>query len=241
MRVTQRGSARRRRRPRLVALARVLIAVAAVLAVLPVLAIVIYRVVDPPYSMPMLRQMLTGQPVRQHWVPLERISPQLRRAVVVSEDARFCRHAGVDWTAIDAALEEAERGSRPRGASTLTMQTVKNLLLWSQRSYLRKAVEIPLAYVMDFAWPKRRVLEVYLNIAEWGPGIFGAEAAARYHFRKSAAALTRGEAALLAAALPNPLVRNAGKPGPLTRRLAARLERRMLGAGAVLGCLASGA
>ena len=177
--------------------------------------VVLYRWVDPPASTLILGQRLTGTPITQRWVSLTRISPNLQLAVIMSEDARFCRHAGVDWGELKEAIESAGDGMA-RGGSTISMQVVKNLFLWPSKSYLRKAIEIPLAYVIEAAWSKRRVLEIYLNIAEWGPGVFGAEAAARYHFRKPAMLLTLREAALLAVSLPNPFERQAGSPGPGT-------------------------
>jgi monofunctional biosynthetic peptidoglycan transglycosylase len=154
-------------------------------------------------------------------VPLTRVSPNLVQAVILSEDGAFCRHSGVDWLAMEEAIEEA------RGGSTITMQVVKNLFLWSSRSYIRKAIEIPLALLMEVLWPKQRIMEVYLNIAEWGDGVFGAEAAAQHHFRKPAAQLSPQEAALLAVSLPNPIERQAGDPGAQTRRLASNLQARM--------------
>ena len=173
--------------------------------------IILYRWVDPPASTLMLGQRLAGTPIVQRWVPLTRISPNLPLAVILSEDARFCRHAGVDWGELREAIESTGDGVA-RGGSTISMQVVKNLFLWPSKSYLRKAIEIPLAYLIEVAWPKQRILEIYLNIAEWGPGVFGAEAAARYHFRKPAALLGPREAALLAVSLPNPFERDAGAP-----------------------------
>jgi monofunctional glycosyltransferase len=202
------------------------------------LALVAYRYIDPPASTLMLGHTLTGRPVTQRWVPLERISLNLIRSVITSEDGNFCRHRGVDWRAIDEALDKAaEEGGRPRGASTISMQTVKNLLLWPQAHYIRKVLELPLAYAAEKAWGKRRMLELYLNVAEWGPGIFGAEAASQHHFRKSAAALSVREATLLAVSLPNPIERNAGRPGPGTLRLARLNETRAARATLPLGCL----
>ncbi|MGD9868411.1 MAG: monofunctional biosynthetic peptidoglycan transglycosylase [Hyphomicrobiales bacterium] len=216
-------------------------AVLAVLALLPLALILLYLLVDPPASTLMVSEKLSGKTIRHKWVPLEKISKNLVRAVVTSEDARFCDHWGVDWRAVSDAIEEAEEdGGAIRGASTIPMQTAKNLFLWSDRSYVRKAVEIPLTYVMSAVWPKRRMIEIYLNIAEWGPGVFGAQAAARYHFRKDAADLTPGEAALLAASLPNPHVRRAGRPGPRTRGLASRLQVRAAREGVPLGCIYPG-
>jgi monofunctional glycosyltransferase len=198
--------------------------------------IILYRWVDPPASALMLGQRLGGTPIVQRWVPLTRISPNLPLAVILSEDARFCRHAGVDWGELKEAIETAGDGVA-RGGSTISMQVVKNLFLWPSKSYLRKAIEIPLAYLIEVAWPKQRILEIYLNIAEWGPGVFGAEAAARYHFRKPAALLGPREAALLAVSLPNPFERDAGSPGPGTQRLADNLLLRMRAARATAGCV----
>jgi monofunctional biosynthetic peptidoglycan transglycosylase len=212
------------------------IALAAMVAVLAV--ILLYRFVNPPYSSLMLANVLAGQTLKHRWVLLKDISPHLVSAVVTSEDGRFCAHHGVDWKEMENALERAEkRGDGPRGASTIPMQTVKNLFLWQSRSYIRKGIEIPLAYVTSALWPKRRMIEIYLNIVEWGPGVFGAQAAARHHFRSSAAKLTRRQASQLTAALPNPHVRNAGRPGPKTRKLAQRIESRLSRAGAPLHCI----
>jgi monofunctional glycosyltransferase len=199
--------------------------------VLVLVLIVVYRTVDPPRSTVMLGHHLTGRSVDYEPVPLTSISSYLLRAVVTSEDARFCRHSGVDWGALAEAMQDS------RGGSTITMQTAKNLFLWPSRSYIRKAIEIPVALMIDFAWPKRRILEVYLNIAEWGPGVFGAEAAAQYHFGKPASRLTQHEAALLAASLPNPIAREAGDPGRITALLASRLRARMANSDAYVGCL----
>ncbi len=208
--------------------------------VLAVLALAgTYRFVAPPASALMLIRAAGGAGMDYRWVPITRISPHLQRAVVTSEDARFCLHHGVDWgvlMGLVTQLIDEETGPR-RGGSTIDILTVKNLFLWPQRSYVRKALEIPLAYWIDFVWPKSRVLEVYLNIAEWGPGIYGAEAAAEYHFGKPAVRLSRREAALMAAVLPNPLERNAGKPNREVRRLARRIERRVKGTLPFLECL----
>ena len=200
--------------------------------------VLLYRFVDPP-SLTIARRALAGADIKQEWRPLEGISRHLPVAVIMAEDARFCRHRGVDWQAVEEVLDEYNEASRLRGASTIAMQTAKNLYLWDSRSYVRKALEIPLALLIDVSWPKRRLIEVYLNIAEWGPGVFGAEAAARYHFKRSAANLTSRQAALLAASLPAPNTRIAGRPGPVTRAIARRIEARMRTAGPWVGCLAS--
>lgn len=196
--------------------------------------IVLWRFV-PPVSTPMLARWALLKPVDRRWVPLSRISPNLQAAVVMGEDARFCRHRGVDWGALRDVMDDPDGPSR--GASTLTMQTAKNLFLWSSRSYVRKGIEIPLAATIDFAWPKRRVLEVYLNIAEWGDGVFGAEAAARRYFGRSASDLTPRQAALLAAALPNPRLRDPSRPQGRHARLAGIIERRARGAAPWTDCL----
>ena len=174
----------------------------------------------PVASTLMIGRWLTGGEVSRAWVPLASISPHLARAVIASEDQRFCSHWGVDFVELRDVLEQ--EGGPSRGASTITMQVAKNLWLWPGRSFLRKALEMPLALVIDLAWGKYRVMEIYLNIAEWGEGIYGAEAAARAHFGKSASALSPAEAARLASALPNPLERDASQPSANARRIAGR-------------------
>jgi monofunctional biosynthetic peptidoglycan transglycosylase len=217
----------RARHPRIALAARFAALALLAFLLLPYALVLVYRFVDPPISALMLRQAIAGESVRREWVDFEGISPALPTAVVIAEDAAFCRHWGVDWSAVGEALEDAEEGETPRGASTIPMQTAKNLFLWNGQSYLRKALELPLAYFLSFVWPKQRVVEVYLNVAEWGPGIFGAEAAARHHFGKHAADLTSHEAALLAAVLPNPIRRDAGRPSARTARLAGRIQGRV--------------
>src|SRR5436305_6728359 len=160
-------------------------------------------------------------------MPLSGIAPALPRTVMASEDARFCTHRGIDLGELRAALEDADDLSEMRGGSTIAQQTAKNLFLWQGRSVARKALEFPLALWLDLVLGKRRTMEIYLNIAEWGPaGEFGAEAGARHAFGKSARALNAREAALLAAILPNPSIRSASRPGAGVRRLAAIHEGR---------------
>ncbi len=146
------------------------------------LLIAAFRFINPPFSMLMALQFMSGTPIHKQWVPIERISPNLTRAVIVAEDGRFCQHWGVDFIEAANAIRRASDGY-PRGASTITMQVAKNLFLLPTKSYLRKLVEIPLTFAIELAWPKWRILEVYLNIVEWGPGVFGAEAASQAHFR----------------------------------------------------------
>jgi monofunctional biosynthetic peptidoglycan transglycosylase len=147
--------------------------------------------------------------------------------VIASEDGRFCRHRGIDWRELRAAIEDADELSEARGGSTITMQVAKNLFLWPGRSFVRKALEFPLAIWIELLLSKRRIMEIYLNIAEWGPnGEFGVEAAARRAFNKPARQLSAGEAALLAAVLPNPKRRSASRPGPAVRRIAGIVQGR---------------
>ena len=197
-----------------------------VFVLLPYLLTPLYLFV-PPVSTPMLWRYATFQPVTRIYRPLDAISPVLPRTVIASEDGQFCNHRGVDWRGLRELLNEAEDLDDLRGGSTITQQTAKNLFLWPGRSYIRKALELPLSLWIDQILPKRRIMEIYLNIAQWGPnGEFGVEAGSRRAFRKSAADLTGGEAALLAAMLPNPRVRDALRPGPAVRRLAGIYQRR---------------
>ena len=177
--------------------------------------------------------MADGARVERTVVPLERIAPAVAKTVIASEDARFCRHRGIDWGELRAAIDEADELGEARGASTITQQTVKNLFLWPGRSFVRKALEFPLAMWIDLVLPKRRIMEIYLNIAEWGPnGEFGVEAGARRAFSKSARDLSPGEAAVLAAVLPNPERRNARSPGPRCAASPAIIQARRPRAGA---------
>jgi monofunctional glycosyltransferase len=213
------------------------IAVVVVLVVVAPLALVPLYATVPPVSTLMLADYARFSPPDRRWVSFEAISPHLVRAVMMSEDGRFCEHAGVDWNELSAVLETADAGGPSRGASTIPMQTVKNLFLWPGRSYLRKGLEIPLALYADLVWSKRRMMEIYLNIAEWGPGIYGAEAAAQVHFGKPAAALTLRESALMATALPNPLARNPGNPSRRHANIARIVERRAAQSGAYVRCV----
>jgi monofunctional biosynthetic peptidoglycan transglycosylase len=198
--------------------------------------IFVYRFL-PPDSAPMSLQWLGEERAEREYVPLGRISEHLRRAVIASEDAHFCHHHGVDWGALRQVIDHPGAAGPRRGASTIPMQTAKNLFLWQSRSYLRKAIEIPMALLIDLEWPKKRILEVYLNLAQWGEGIFGAEAAAWHYFHKSAAKLDERESALLATALPSPQHRNAARPSPRHAALAARLMARVRTAELVAECV----
>lgn len=174
--------------------------------------LIAYRWIDPPATPLMAIRAAQGESIRYRPVALEQVARPLRQAVVASEDARFCLHAGIDLGAVLDAVEDYQESGRLRGASTISMQVARNLFLWNGGGFVRKALEAPLALALDAFWPKRRVLEIYLNIAEWGPGIFGAEAAAQAHFGRPAAELNQAQAAHLAAVLPNPIRWSAGRP-----------------------------
>lgn len=205
---------------------RAIVVIGLVVLVLPYLLVPLYRT-GHPVSTLMLARWATGRPVERTWVSLSAISPFLPLTVMGSEDSRFCSHHGIDWDALQDVIDDAEDGEVTRGGSTITQQTAKNLFLWPGRSFVRKALEVPLALWIDFVLPKSRVLEIYLNIAEWGPdGRFGAEAGAQYAFGHSSKTLSASEAALMAAILPNPVARSARRPGPGVRRIAARYVSR---------------
>ena len=209
-------------------LVRNLIILALAVLLIPYVIAPLYRFVEP-VSTPMLWRWVTGKRVEGIVVPLSRVAPALRLAVIIAEDGSFCRNRGIDLGAIRDAMQQSDELGEARGASTITQQTAKNLFLWEGRSFIRKALEFPLALWLNLVLPKRRVLEIYLNIAQWGPnGEFGAEAGARWAFGKSARDLTPPEAAELAAILPNPVRRSARIPSVLVRRLAALYERRSL-------------
>ena len=196
------------------------------LLLLPYLLTPLYAVVNP-VSTVMMWRYATFQRVDHVYVPIAKIDPDLSLAVVIAEDGRFCSHFGVDFAEIRDAIEDAEGLDDLRGGSTITQQVAKNLFLWPGRSYVRKALEFPLALWIDLVLPKRRILEIYLNIAEWGPnGEFGADAGAKRAFGGSAEHLSRYQAALLASMLPNPVTRDARKPGPGLRRLAGLYQGR---------------
>ncbi|MGB3503090.1 MAG: transglycosylase domain-containing protein [Mesorhizobium sp.] len=209
------------------------------LAAVPLVLTLIYLVpFTRPISTLMLKDLATLQGYDRQWVEIEDVAPAMLHSIVMSEDGQFCSHGGVDWRELGAVVTDAMSGEMSRGASTITMQTVKNLYLWQRPlGSVRKLIEIPYAIYVDLVLPKWRIMEIYINIAELGPNIYGVEAAARHHFGKSAKNLSRREAALLTAALPNPFLRNPGKPSSGLRRIANRIERRAAHAGAYVACL----
>jgi monofunctional biosynthetic peptidoglycan transglycosylase len=210
---------------------------ALILLVGPLALILVFRVLPPPVTPLMLIRLVQGEGLRKDWVPLGSMASALPQAVIAGEDNLFCEQAlGFDFKALRGEVDAWMEGDRPRGASTITMQTAKNLLLWPGRDPVRKLIEAWLTPQVALLWPKDRVLEVYLNIVEFGPGIYGAEAAARAFFGKPAAALTRREAARLAAVLPSPLNWSPARPSEYVLRRAGLIERRMGQLGSLLDC-----
>jgi len=194
---------------------------------LPVPFVIAYRFVPPPITPLMAIRSLGGAPLDKHWVPLDRIAAALPRAVIASEDEKFCTHHGFDWTAFENAYRDWRAGREPKGASTITMQVAKNLFLWPGRSVIRKGIEAYLTALLELLWDKHRIMEVYLNVIEWGDGIYGADAAAHRYFRKPASALIAQEAALLATVLPNPREWSPPRPTQYIAERAATIREAM--------------
>ncbi|MGZ9809507.1 monofunctional biosynthetic peptidoglycan transglycosylase [Pseudoroseicyclus sp. H15] len=227
----ERGGRRRRRkddeappRPRIRPirwLLRWLLRLVALAALLIFGAIGAYAILNPPTTPYMLQERhRLGGVIRHDWVPMEEIAPVMARAAVAAEDANFCLHWGLDLNAIRAAIDEGGN----RGGSTISQQVVKNVFLWQDRSWLRKALEAGITPLTEIVWSKRRILEIYLNMIEFGPGIFGVEAAAQTYFGKPASALTAGEAARLATVLPSPQTRNAANLTTMMLRRASSIQ-----------------
>ncbi len=214
-------AARRKNRPVINSLRR-----AFKLAIMFALAVHIYalllRFIPVPYTLNMLRD----DNVTRDWVSIEDVAPDVIYAIIGAEDSRFCSHNGIDWDATLDALDSNQNGGRRRGASGLTQQTAKNVFFWNGGGYARKAFEAYAAYFIDFTWGKRRVMEIYLNVAEWGDGIYGIEKAAQSRFGKPATDLTPHEAALLASVLPSPNKWRVDPPGPYVTERAATLQAR---------------
>lgn len=188
----------------------------------------LFRFISPPLTLTMIISAVDQQRwIRHDSVALANISPHLQRAVIASEDGRFCMHNGIDFEAVQDAVEDYQEKGRLRGASTISMQVARTVFLWTGGGAVRKALEAPLALALDWAWPKAQILEIYLNIAEWGPGVFGAEAAARHYFHKPARELTKNEAARLAAILPNPIRWSAARPSSYIASRGATIQARM--------------
>lgn len=206
---------------------RILVLAVAGFVLLSTFFVVLYGVVPPPITPLMLIRLIEGEGLHKDWVSFDQVSPALFRAVIAAEDTRFCQHHGIEIEAIVDAWRKNQDGKRVYGASTITMQTAKNLYLWPARSFVRKAFEAYFTLLMEALWSKRRILELYVNVVEWGHGVYGAEAAAQFHFKKSAKELTKREAALLAAVLPNPRRWSASKPSSYIKRRAQMILERM--------------
>ncbi|MGH6946647.1 MAG: monofunctional biosynthetic peptidoglycan transglycosylase [Kiloniellales bacterium] len=200
----------------------------------PPAVILLYGILPPPGTPLMLLRLADGESLTRDWEPLERIDPALARSVIAAEDNLFCQHFGFDWAALGEAFDDYVEGNGRRGASTISQQTAKNLFLWPGRNFVRKGLEAYLTVWLELILTKRRILELYLNVAEWGPGLYGAEAAARHYFGKPADSLSAFEASQLAALLPAPRDWRPGQPWVAER--AAVIRRRIGQLGPLLDC-----
>jgi monofunctional biosynthetic peptidoglycan transglycosylase len=208
-----------------VLLRNILVALFIVLVAGPVLAVVIYRFVPPPATPLMVIRLAEGKGWNHRWRPIDEVSPALPRALIAAEDARFCDHHGFDFDALQKAYENNEKGRKIRGGSTISQQTAKNVFLWQGRSYLRKGLEAWFTVLIETIWGKKRIMEVYLNSIEYGPGIYGAEAASRAYFKVGADKLTQAQASRLAAILPSPLKWKAVNPGRYVKKRSNRIGK----------------
>ena len=203
----------------------VVVAILIVFFIGPVVAVAVYRFAPPPVTFLMVQRAFEGRGFERRWVPIEKISPSLVRAVIAAEDARFCEHHGFDLKAIEKAMAANAAGKKLRGGSTISQQTAKNVFLWPGRDWVRKGLEAWFTVLIEVGWGKERIMEVYLNSIEWGPGLYGAEAAAQRNFKVPASKLTTQQAARLAAIVPKPLAWKAAKPGPYMKRRAGSINR----------------
>lgn len=195
----------------------------------PFLQVALFRFVPAPPTILMIEQAFKGNGLDYRWRSLDNMSPYLVTAAIAAEDARFCSHNGFDFEAIEKAMKANERAeargsSKMRGGSTITQQTAKNVFLWPQRSYVRKGLEAGYSVLIEYGWGKKRIMEMYLNVAEFAPGVYGVEAGSQHWFGKSAKQLSRAESAKLVAVLPSPRRYNAASPGPYVRRRASRIQ-----------------
>ncbi|KKB07697.1 transglycosylase domain-containing protein [Devosia chinhatensis] len=219
---------------------RIPLGILAVLVAIPLVLTPVYLVVAP-ISVPMLVRGVTGQPVVRVWRDIDDISDRLKAAIILSEDGQFCRHWGIDVTALRIEVDNYLAGRETRGASTITMQVARNLFLWNGQSALRKALEVPLAAYIDLVMPKKRIMEIYLNIAEWGPeGEFGIAAGSARAFGREPQNLDWRTASLLAVTLPNPILRNPARPNAGLNRLAGIVENRARDFGQRAACVGQG-
>jgi len=203
-----------------------LLGVAILLFIGPIAVVALYRIVPPPITWLMVQRAIEGKGFDRRWAPIHEISPQLVRAVIASEDSGFCQHHGFDFNAIEKALHHNAVSEKIRGGSTISQQTAKNVFLWPERSWVRKGAEAWFTLLIETIWGKRRIMEVYLNTIELGPGIYGVEAASRRYFGEPAADLDAAEAGRIAAIIPSPLKWKATRPGPYVRRRTGSIEAR---------------
>ena len=208
-------------------LARRLATLVFLIALIPFAGVTIHAFLPVPVTSLMVIRAFEGEGLDYRWRGFNDISPNLVRAAIAAEDARFCSHSGFDMEAIQRALAANEAGGNLRGGSTISQQTAKNVFLWPGRSWLRKGLEAGYTVLIEAVWSKKRIVHVYLNVAEFGPGVYGAEAGARHWFGKSARDLTPTEAARMAAVLPSPRRYDAASPGPYVRRRASRIQAAM--------------
>lgn len=206
-------------------------------AAVPSVIVALYAVLPPPVTPLMLIRAIQGDGLTRNWLPVTAVSPNLIKAVIASEDARFCEHSGFDFSALQQQVERWQQGQSVRGASTITMQTAKNILLWPGRDPIRKVLEAWLTPQIEVLWSKRRIMEIYLNIIETGPGLFGVEAAAQKYFGKSARSVDADEAALMAAVLPNPRRWSPAQPSRHIVWKAHRIQARMNALGSLTDCV----
>jgi monofunctional glycosyltransferase len=219
---------RRRRDGPLRLVGRAIVALILLVVIVPPVSVLVYRLVPPPITILMIQRLIEGHGMDYRWRPLSQMSPALPDAAVASEDARFCQHHGFDFQAIQAAMrQDQRRPNRLRGGSTISQQTAKNVFLWPGRDYVRKAIEAWYTVLIELVWGKPRIMEMYLNVVEFGPGVYGAEAASEHVFHKHASELSPDEAARLIAVLPKPLGWSAADPGRFVRRRTARVDRAM--------------
>lgn len=214
------------------------LAFALLVFLLPAALLLMYRIESVhPVSTLMVHDQLVGPGARREWVDFEEIAPVLYQSVMMSEDGQFCSHSGIDWNALNEVIDDALEGERTRGASTITMQLVKNLFLWPDRSFIRKGLEVPYAIMAEMILGKKRIMEIYLNIIELDKGVFGVEAGSQHYFDRSAAKMGPRYSALLAVTLPNPRARNPAKPTRKLNTLARTIRARARASGAYIQCL----
>ena len=197
------------------------------LVLLSVLWVLLYRFINPPITVTMISDIIDGRGAEREWMPIERIDRDMVRAVIAGEDSKFCQHDGFDFEAIEAAMQRNASGGRIRGGSTISQQTAKNAFLWQGGGYVRKAVEAWFTVLIEAMWPKWRIMEVYLNVAETGIGTYGVNAGAERYYGHDASAITRQEAARIAAVLPLPKKRGAIAPKGFTRRYGGTIQSRI--------------